>query len=156
MDYAAHFRKAASKFLAATALAVPISAFSEPVQAELPMQAEDTIPFHVISHQVSESGETTMRVNANSIRKNRWGIVFDAITKAAIIMPGKESDGNTLCPYFDLTKYDYRVEQTKHDTLEFDISVKVSPEESRLATEKQCLVVDIPSSRKIVWKQDPN
>lgn len=156
MDYISQFRRAASKFLAATTLAIPISAVSDPVHAELPMNAKDTIPFNVLSHHTNETGETTLRVDANAIRKNKWAIAFDRITKAAIIMPGKPSDENAQCPYFDLSKYDYSIEQTRHNVLEFDIRVKTTPEESRLAIEKQCLVVDIPSSRKIVWKSDPN
>ncbi|QQG37033.1 MAG: hypothetical protein HYS17_04515 [Micavibrio aeruginosavorus] len=124
------------------------------VPTTLRADAPDTIPFKVINHAIEPSGETVLTVDARTIGDNKWAIAFDKVTKAAIMMPGK--DANSTCPYIKLDQYQYTIEQTRKGFYEFQIKTKVSSEDSQLARDNQCLVVDLPSSRKIKWKDDPN
>lgn len=145
-----------TKLFGTTALLLPLMASSVeavPVPT-LRADAPDTIPFKVLTHSIEDSGETTLTVDARAISQNKWAIIFDQVTKAAIMMPGKET--TSTCPYIKLEKYDYTIEQTQKDRYEFQIKTKVSPQDGQLARDNQCLVVDLPPSRKIKWKNDPN
>lgn len=124
------------------------------IPTTLRADAPDTIPFKVINHAIQPSGETVLTVDARTIGDNKWAIAFDKVTKAAIMMPGKES--TSTCPYIKLDQYDYTIEQTHKGRYEFEIKTKVSTQDSQLARDNQCLVVDLPPSRKIKWKDDPN
>lgn len=149
--------KELTKLFGTTALLLPLMASTAeaiPTPPSLRADAPDTIPFKVLNHTIEESGETVLTVDARAIGQNKWAIAFDQITKAAIMMPGK--DTASTCPYIKLEQYDYTIEQTKKNRYEFQIKTKVSPQDSQLARDNQCLVVDLPPSRKIKWKNDPN
>ena len=138
-----------SKFAAALLSATAIMGTAQAEQPELPANAKDTITFRVKQHNIQDN-HASLVVDASAIGDNRWKILTDKVTKAAILMPGMDS--NRLCPYFDLAKRQYTIDQIEKGKFDFKIETEITPADARNAIDKKCLIIDIPSSRKINWK----
>lgn len=143
-------QRQAAALLSATALFSAASANPVNMRAD----AEDTISFRLLKHNIDSEGNARLVVNASTMMDNKIAIMFDKVTKAAILMPG--IDNKRACPFFDLDRYQHTINQIEAAKLDFEIKAKIDPEEGKKALEAQCLIVKIPSTRKINWKTDPN
>lgn len=138
-----------SKFAAALLSATTIIGTAQAAQPELPADAEDTITFRLKDYKV-ESGHASLNVDAGAINQNKWKIITDQVTKAAIMMPGM--DNNRLCPYFDLAQHKYTIDQIESGKYDFQIETNIRPDEEKAARDKQCIIINIPPHRAINWK----
>ena len=118
----------------------------------LPIEAPDTITFRVLSHKIEANGNTSLTVDASAMNDNKWAILTDQITKAAIVMPGVS--GSRLCPFFDLARYKHSIDQIEANKANFLIKAQITPADAKKALEHQCLVVKMPSATSINWKTE--
>ncbi len=138
-----------SKFAAALLSASAIISTVQAAQPELRADANDTITFRLKEYKV-ESGHASLKVDASTITENKWKILTDKVTKAAILMPGM--DNKRLCPYFDLAQRNYSIDQIEADRYDFQIETDIKPEEEKAARDKRCLIINIPPRSTINWK----
>lgn len=147
------FRKeAASLLLGTAALAAP--ALSSADTRELPVQSDDTIVYKVLSHSINtDTGDTSLTVDASSMKDRIWAIMIDKVTKAAIMLPDTDKKN---CPFIDLGRYNTRIDQMLPKSYTFNFKATVTPEDAKRATEAKCLIINIPSTRVINWKEKPS
>ena len=138
-----------SKFAAALLSATEIIGTAQAGQVELRADANDTIIFRVKDYAIRDR-HASIKVDASAIDDNKMAIITDRITKAAILMPGM--DNNRLCPYFELAKHRHTITQIESDKYDFQVETEVTPDESKAAQDKQCLIIKIPSRSEIIWK----
>ena len=119
-------------------------------QSSLPIEAPDTITLYIISHKIEANGQASITVDASAMNNNKWAILTDRITKAAIVMPGVHN--NRLCPFFDLSRYKHSIDQIEYSKPNFLIKAQITPMDVKKALENQCLIIKIPSARAINWK----
>lgn len=147
------FHKEAASFLLGTAalVAPSLSAGHTP---DLPVHADDTIIYKVLSHSINTAtGDTSLTVDASSMKERIWAIMIDKVTKAAIMMPNTDRKD---CPFIDLSRYNTRIDQMLPKSYEFNFRATVSPEDARRVNDAKCLVINIPSTRTINWKEKPS
>lgn len=144
------FRRHAAALLGATALIGTAQA-----ETTLRADAADTIPYPVLKHKIdSAGGQSTLTVDASSMMDNKMAILFDRVTRAAILMPG--ADKKRDCPYIDLKQYPHKLTQIAAGKLHFDFEAQIPPAEVQKVLAAHCLVVDIPARKTIIWKDDPS
>ena len=136
----------AAALLSASAL----SASAQTTLPLLPSEAPDTLIFKLLAHKIDPSGTASLTVDASAMDSNKWAILTNQITKAAIMTPGIKD--KRACPYFNLARYPHTIEQIEVNKYDFQIEAKVTPAEAEKAIESRCLIVDIPSATKIKWK----
>lgn len=143
------FRNAAVALCGATAFSsVTVAA------PELRADAEDTISFRMLKHQVNDQGEVRLTIDARNMMEHKIAILFDKVTKAAVLKPG--IDNNRTCPFIDLDRYHHTIDQIAADKLDFEIKAQIEPVEAKRALDASCVIVKIPSTRKINWKASPD
>jgi len=144
------FRRHAAALLSATALMGTAQA-----ETTLLADAADTIPYPVLKHKIDAGGgKSSLTVDASSMMDNKLAILFDNVTKAAILMPG--TDNKRACPYVDLKQYPHTVTQAVAGKLHFDFEAQIPPAEVQKVLTAQCLIVDIPARKTVIWKDDPS
>lgn len=147
------FRKEAASFLLGTAALVAPHLSAAHTQ-DLPVHADDTIIYKVLSHSINTAtGDTSLTVDASSMKERIWAIMVDKVTKAAILMPDTDKKN---CPFIDLSRYSTRIDQMIPKSYEFNFRATVSPEDARRVHDAKCLVINIPSTRTINWKEKPS
>jgi len=147
------FRKEATQALLSSAAFI-VPALSAANTGEMPVKAPDTIVYKILKQSINpNTGETSLTVDASSMKGNVWAIVFDKITKAAIMTPDEKKDS---CPFIDIYRYNPQIEQVTAKSFEFNFKAKVSPEDAKRATDANCLVINIPSTKLIQWKEKPD